>query len=572
MLRVPKNKLKETVVADGLITNEAFDEAVVVASRLGQDISDILIGKNIITKEYYRGILTRVYNIDRVDISQNEIDQKTMWLIAENIAREKKVFAFRQEENGTIDVAMEDPTDLIAIDFLKNYLKTNIKPFLASEEDLNKGLALYSKKLAEDFKEVIRKNIQASLQSRSKNVRDAALDLPVVAILDNMFRYAIASRASDVHIEILENEVLVRFRIDGILHEVLRLEKEIHPSLVARIKLLAGLKLDEHYNPQDGRFRSGSGGGEGDEIDVRVSVMPTFHGEKAEMRLLTAAKQHLSLEELGVLPDMIKILKNNIAKSYGMILVTGPTGSGKTTLLYSLMTMLNRPEVNIATIEDPIEYNKKYVNQTQVNPAAGITFAGGLRALLRQDPNIIMVGEIRDMETAEIGVNAALTGHLMLSSLHTNDAPSTIPRLLDMKIQSFLLAAVLNVISAQRLVRRICLQCIISYSPTKEEMEEFESQIKRMKITFEFKIPKTMFKGQGCLVCGGTGYKGRVGIYEILNITELLRKVIAEPNFELAKLEEAARKEGYITMFEDGLRKVQRGVTTLEEVLRVINE
>ncbi len=571
MLKVPPNKLKEILVVDGLITPEDFDRAALESSRIGQDIADTLIGRNVITKEYYNGVITRFYKIEKADLGAN-IDEAVLELITQDIARAKRVLPFKQEPDGTIDLAMADPTDLVTIDYLRKYLKREVRPFLASEDDLNKGLALYSKKSAENFRELITANIEESLKVIGKEARDAAVDLPVVAIMDNMLAYAIAVGASDIHLEVLESEIVVRFRIDGILHEIVRMRKEIHPALTARIKLLAGLKLDEHYNPQDGRFRFATGPNGTEFVDVRVSVMPTFYGEKAEMRLLTASKQHLSFEELGLLPDMMKSLRENIVKSYGMILVTGPTGSGKTTLMYSIMGVLNRPEVNIVTIEDPIEYDMKYVNQTQVNALAGITFANGLRALLRQDPNIVMIGEIRDNETVDIAVNAALTGHLVISSLHTNDAIAAIPRLFDMKVQPFLIAAVLNAITAQRLVRRICLHCIVSYTPTAEESANFERQIKRMNPSFEFLVPKTMFKGQGCAACGHTGYRGRIGIYEILNISEDIRKAITEPNFNTSRITEIARKEGFISMSEDGLRKVQRGMTTLEEVLRVINE
>jgi type II secretory ATPase GspE/PulE/Tfp pilus assembly ATPase PilB-like protein len=345
--------------------------------------------------------------------------------------------------------------------------------------------------------------------------------------------------------------------------------KEISPAIIARIKLLSGLKLDEHSRPQDGRFRHKVGN---DVVDVRVSVMPTFYGEKVEMRLLTAAQRPLSFEELGMEEDTVSAIKENIKKTYGMVLVTGPTGSGKTTTLYSMLNVLNKPEVNIVTIEDPIEYDIKYINQTQINPQAGITFANGLRAILRQDPNIIMVGEIRDEETAEISVHSALTGHLVLSSLHTNDAPTAIPRLIDMKIPAFLVAAVLNAVIAQRLVRRICITCIESYKPTSEILAAVKNQIAEIGLEGEYREPKILFKGRGCKTCNGIGYRGRLGIFEVLNISENVRKLIMSPDFSLDELKKVAKKEGMITMFEDGLRKVEKGVTTVEELLRVIRE
>jgi len=333
--------------------------------------------------------------------------------------------------------------------------------------------------------------------------------------------------------------------------------------------LLASLKLDEHIKPQDGRFRHTVGK---DVMDVRVAVMPTFYGEKVEMRLLSATGRPLSLEELGFLEDHATVVRENAKKTYGMMLVTGPTGSGKTTTLYSVLNILNRPEVNIVTIEDPIEYNMKYINQTQINPAAGISFSSGLREIVRQDPNIIMVGEIRDQETAQISVQAALTGHLVLSSLHTNDAPTAIPRLIDLGLPPFLVAAVLNLIEAQRLVRRICNDCIISYKPDPSIANAINRQLSDLNIDIKFNMPSQLYKGAGCLACGNTGYKGRLGIFEILNVTEDIRKIIVDPDFTLNGLRAAARKAGMTTMFEDGLKKVERGLTTIEEVLRVIRE
>jgi type II secretory ATPase GspE/PulE/Tfp pilus assembly ATPase PilB-like protein len=335
------------------------------------------------------------------------------------------------------------------------------------------------------------------------------------------------------------------------------------------VKLLSSLKIDEHRKPQDGRFRHKVGP---DLIDVRVSVIPIFYGEKVEMRLLPSTQRPLSLTELGFLDDARKIIEENIKKSYGMVLICGPTGSGKTTTLYSILNILNRPEVNIVTIEDPIEYDMKYINQTQINPVAGITFATGLRSILRQDPNIIMVGEIRDEETAEIAVHSALTGHLLLSSLHTNDAATVVPRLIDMKIEPFLVAAVLNVIASQRLVRKICIDCIESYTPDPSIIQSLEKELKGINPDSKVKIPKFLYRGKGCPSCNGTGYRERVGIFEVLEIDDEIRKAIVSSQFSLDELNALAKKKGMATMFEDGIRKTATGVTTIEEVLRVIRE
>ncbi len=346
--------------------------------------------------------------------------------------------------------------------------------------------------------------------------------------------------------------------------------KEIHSAIIARIKLLAELRVDEHTRPQDGRFRVKLG----DQlIDIRVSVLPTYYGEKVVMRLLSASQKPLSFNELGIFGENQRILKDAITKTYGMILVCGPTGSGKTTTLYAVLNMLNRPEVNIITVEDPVEYDMRYVNQVQVNPAAGITFASGLRSILRQDPNIVMVGEIRDGETAEIGVQAAMTGHLVLSSLHTNDALTAIPRLIDMGIPPFLVAVVVNVVSSQRLTRRIHLNCIESYVPSEEVVNRIKEQLNGIGVEeSKMKIGKAFYRGKGCSSCGFTGYQGRIGIYEMIEITESIRKLILGGNFNIDSLKKIAREEGMIGMFEDGLEKVERGLTTIEEVFRVIRE
>jgi len=388
--------------------------------------------------------------------------------------------------------------------------------------------------------------------------------------VDNLMAYAVSSRASDVHFEILDDVVMIRFRIDGILHEIIRMPKEVHPAVVARIKILSSLRVDEHSRPQDGRFRYKTGE---TIIDVRVSIITTFYGEKVVLRLLSATQRPLSLAEIGMFDRYSKIVEEAIEKTYGMVLVCGPTGSGKTTTLYSILNMLNRPEVNVVSIEDPIEYDMRYVNQMQVNVAAGITFANGLRSILRQDPNIVLVGEIRDGETANIAIQAAMTGHLVLSSLHTNDAATAVPRLIDMEVPPFLVAAVLNNVVAQRLVRRVHLDCIESYVPDKAVLENIRKQLVAIGIDpASMKLPKTFYRGKGCPGCGHTGYVGRIAIFEVLNFSEEVRKLVISADFNLDNLRNLSRKLGMETMFEDGLKKVERGITTIEEVFRVIQE
>jgi type IV pilus assembly protein PilB len=569
---LPLDQIEKILVDNGVITPELFSELKIEADRKEQNILDVLVASGGIEKGYLDDVLAKTLGVARVDFSAHPINKDIVKLIPENIARERQVFVFDKEQDGSYDVAMLDPSDLETIEFLEQRLKGFIHPFFATEDDLKSGFSIYGYELGQDFKKIIEQNIAAAslLATQSKDVAATATELPIVGLTDNIISYAMASRASDIHIEVLESSMLIRYRIDGILYSVMEVTKKIYPAVVARFKLLAGMKIDEHMKPQDGRFRYQV---TNQQIDVRVSVIPTFYGEKVEMRLLESSQKPLSLSEIGIMPEDEKVILENLKKTYGMILSCGPTGSGKTTTLYTFMNILNRPEVNITTVEDPIEYNMPYVNQTQINDQAGISFASGLRALLRQDPNIIMVGEIRDSETADIAVQAALTGHLLLSSLHTNDAPTTIPRLFDLGVAPFLASSVLNLIVAQRLVRKICQKCVRSYEPGPEIEGVIENQFNQAGIPFDKKfVPKVLYKGDGCSACGGTGYSGRMGIFELLQVNDEIKKIISQKNFSLDELSKEARKAGMKTMFEDGLQKVELAQTTLEEVLRVIME
>ncbi len=571
MISLPPDKLKEILVKQGIVDSDTFNVLQIEAERKRQNLADILVSQGFINKDYLFLLIAKSLGVKRVNLGAVKIDEKVLHLLPEDAARRRKAIVFGREADGRFQVAMEDPTDLEAIDFLQLRLGGPVEPYLATDEDLNRGYSLYEARLTKDFKKIIEESIKESLRSKAKgDLKEAAMDLPIVAIVDNLLAYATSSRASDIHFEVLDDAILIRYRIDGVLREIIRMPKEIHPAVVARIKILSDLRVDEHTHPQDGRFRYRVV----DEIiDIRVSVIPTFYGEKIELRLLAAAQKPLSFAELGMFEGTAKVMQEAIKKSYGMVLVCGPTGSGKTTTLYSIMNILNRPEVNIITIEDPIEYDMRYVNQMQVNVAAGITFASGLRSILRQDPNIIMVGEIRDSETANIAVQAALTGHLMLSSLHTNDAPTAIPRLIDMGIPPFLVAAVLNAVSAQRLARRIHLECIESYTPDPSVIALIKKTLKELgKDPESVRLPKTFYRGRGCDADSHTGYFGRIGLFEILDVTEAARKVIVSPDFSLDKLRELAREEGMVTIFEDGLRKVELGLTTIDELFRVIRE
>lgn len=572
ILPIPSNKIKEKLLQDNLISPEKFDELLEEAERKNQNLVDVLISEGVIDVSYFYNFLAEYLGVKLIDLNSITINEEIFRSLPENIAREKQLIIFNKEADGSLDVAMLDPSDLSVIEFLKQRFNTPIKPFLILPQDLNRAFAIYGQFTTADFKKIIEASIEESLRSQKKSLEEAAADLPIATIVDSIISYAVSLRSSDIHIEILEDYTLIRYRIDGILHEIIRIPKVIHNALVARIKILAGLKIDEHLRPQDGRFRYNQAN---QLIDVRVSIMPTFYGEKIEMRLLEATQKPLSLEELGLINNNLKTVQDNLKKTYGMILVCGPTGSGKTTTLYAIMNILNKPDVNICTIEDPIEYNMRYVNQSQINPEAGITFASGLRALLRQDPNIIMVGEIRDSETAEIAVQAALTGHLLLSSLHTNDAPTAIPRLIDLGIPNYLVASVINIIIAQRLVRKICLNCIYSYEINDDIKNLIIDQFKELGIEEKYflnKIPKILFGGKGCEKCGGSGYYGRVGIFEYVENNDKIKEIIVRKDFSIKTLWEQARKDGSESMFEDGLKKVELGITTIDEVLRVIRE
>ena len=571
MISLPASKLKEILVKQGIVTPEVFDTFLEEAQHKRQNIVEILISEGLVTKDFFLSAVAKSLGVERISLNMAAIDEKLLQLLPQDVARRRRAIVFGKEPDGKFDIAMEDPTDLEAIDFLTLRLSGPVRPYLATDEDLNRAFTLYEKKLTLDFKKVIEDSIRESLKEKSKgNLTEAASDFPIVAIVDNLLAYAVSSRASDIHFEVLDDAILIRFRIDGILHEIIRMPKEILPAVIARIKILGSLRVDEHTHPQDGRFRYKL---DQNLIDVRISVIPTFYGEKVELRLLPAAQKPLSLEELGMAEETIRVVKSAIGKSYGMVLACGPTGAGKTTTLYSIINILNKPEVNIITIEDPIEYDMRYINQVQVNTAAGITFAGGLRSILRQDPNIIMVGEIRDGETANIAVQAALTGHLMLSSLHTNDAATAIPRLMDMGVPPFLVAAVLNSVSSQRLARKVHTECIESYVPEPAIVASIKKYLIESGVdSHKIKIPKTFYRGRGCAIDNGTGYLGRVGIFETIEITEKMRKLIIDPQFSLDKFNKAAKEEGMVSMLEDGLRKVERGMTTIDELFRVIRE
>ena len=568
-MNLPPKTLKTLLLNTGLLSEKDFDSVLKEAKRTEKNVVDSLISKGFITSDFYADILANYLNIPRIKLVGRKISPEILNILPEEIARTRNVVIF-DKQDSSLNAAMLDPSNLETLDFLEKYTGYFIKPYLCIDEDLKSVFAQYGQAVSQDFQKSIQESIRASLKLKGVEAEKAATEFPIVSLTDNLISYAASLNSTDIHAEPLADEVLIRFRVDGILREVIRLAKEIHPAIVARIKILSNLAIDEHNKPQDGRFKYKYA----DIIfDIRVAIMPTLYGEKVEMRLLTGSTKPMSFEELGMLEDTVKIVDENITKTTGIILATGPTGCGKTTTLYAILNKLNKPDVNIVTIEDPIEYELKYVNQTQVNPKAGIDFANGLRSILRQDPNIIMVGEIRDKETAEISVHAALTGHLVLSTLHTNDAPTAVPRLVDMDIPPFLVSATVNLVIAQRLVRKICRNCIESYQISEDINKVINEQLVLVK--GEQASPyhvKQLYQGKGCEVCNSTGYSGRLAIYEVFNVDEKVRAYIQRSDFSLDGLRKIAFSHGERTMFEDGLKKSELGLTTIEEILRVIKE
>lgn len=569
-MHISEENLKAILMESGLVSEADFVQAREEARRSGQSLGNVLIGIGKISEDYLTEILEPYYKVPIINLKKEPIDTAVLELIPEVYAKSKNIVLFELDhKRGAGKLAMLDPFDYDTLEYVRAKLGVWIESYLATLTSIRYGLKQYTKKIGIGFEQIISENIEQSLViAEEKDISKTATAVPIVTILDNVIEHSVALNASDIHFEPLERELLVRFRVDGIMQEIVSLPKTIAPILVARVKILANLQIDEHRMPQDGRFRFDMD--DGSNIDMRVNIMPIFHGEKVEMRLLKSSARPLTLQDLGFSNANSLILAEEIKKPHGMILVTGPTGHGKTTTLYAVLHILNTPSVNITTIEDPVEYEFPRVNQTQVNPKAGITFATGLRALLRQNPDIIMVGEIRDNETVEIAVHAALTGHLVLSSLHTNDAPSAIPRLLDMGAPAFLLSSTVNMVIAQRLVRRICASCTESYTASPEMSRIIKAQIE-LAGNATSNVFTTLYRGKGCKVCGNSGFQGQIGIFELLRVTEGVRGLILKEGSVL-EVRKQAIAEGMISMFEDGLDKVERGVTTIEEVLRVVKE
>jgi len=566
-MHIPKEELKKIILKSEIITKNDYTVAEEEALRLNTYVEDVLIGNNLITEKYLTELLSKFLDIPAVDLSNEIIKFKDIELLSESDAKKKNLIIFGQEKQF-LKVAMTDPLNLQAIEYVKTKTGKMVKIFITGEDNIRKAWKRYKKDIGKEFHEIIERNVQQT-KGKKGDIMKTAQDLPIISIFDTILDYAIAHGSSDIHIEVFEKKVIVRFRIDGILHDIVELPLSVQLALIARIKILSNLQIDEHQKPQDGRFKFKT---EDQTVSLRVSIMPTFHGEKAVMRILTGSSRPLSLSELGFSDQNLKIVERNIKKTQGLILITGPTGSGKTTTLYSILHLLNKPEVNICTIEDPIEYDISRINQTQVNSKSGITFAEGLKSFLRQNPNIIMVGEIRDKDTLEMAIHASLTGHLVLSTLHTNNATLAIPRLIDMGAEPFLIASTLNLIIAQRLVRKNCSKCLSSQKLDNSIIKTINKQIELNPFSkFRSNMFDTSYTASGCKSCSDSGYHGQVGIYETLDITNRVKDLIVKKagGNEIKKL---ALEEGMVPMFEDGLEKIQTGQTTISEVFRSIRD
>jgi len=570
-------KLKNKLFEDAIFSLDKFEKLENEAIKKKIDIVNLLLEENVINEEYLSRELSRQIKIPYIDLSKQVIRKDLLFQIPEQIARKNEIVIFGEQE-GNLEVAMSNPEDLQTLEFIKKKIGRNVKVYIATKAGIRSVLNQYKRGLRQEFKDIIDQSLAAS-KSVDKDLKKLAENLPIVRIVSTLIEHAVLQEASDIHIEPLEKNIVIRFRIDGILRDVIVLPKEIMPGIVARIKVLSNLKIDEHRLPQDGRFKIEK---DDQKISFRVSILPVFDGEKVVMRLLIESGRILSLKELGLRGGGLEAIKENIQKPNGMILVTGPTGSGKTSTLYSVLNILNTTKVNIATIEDPIEYRMPRINQSQVKAKIGFTFANGLRSLVRQDPDIIMVGEIRDEETAEMAIHSALTGHLVLSTLHTMNAAGSFARLADMKVKPFLISSTTNVVVAQRLARKICSNCLEEYKLDKVTVGVLESQynipeimkvlIKEKVIDKEKSLAEIKFyRGKGCDHCDMQGYKGRVGIFEVLDVNEAIKDlIVASASSE--KIQTQAVADGMLTMIQDGFVKAVSKITTIEEILRITKE
>lgn len=580
-MQINEEKLKKVILDGGLMTEEEIDKLAKKAKTSKKDFSDVVLSEGKISETDLKRMEAFVLGIPFVNLEKEKIDFDTLSLIPEPIARKNNIIAYKKSPIS-LEVAMLNVDDLPVIDFIKKKSGLKILARLTDSTSIKSALLQYKKSLQAEFDSIIlseAKSLKVATEEGEKTAKELkamAEDLPVVKIVDSLIFHAILQNASDIHIEPGEENLVVRYRIDGILHDAMTLDKNAGSGITARIKVLSNLKLDEKRLPQDGRFKIEQNG---DKVSFRVSTLPTFYGEKTVIRILKETSHGFSLEGLGFHGEALERIHDSLKQKTGMILATGPTGSGKTTTLYSMLDILNRPEVNISTVEDPIEYQMPRVNQVQVKPEIGLTFANGLRSLLRQDPNIIMVGEIRDGETAGLAINAALTGHLVLSTIHTNSSSGAIPRMIDMGVLPFLIVSTVKTIIAQRLVRKL--------TDSKEKYFLSSDELKNLSKIVDLDRMLVMLKAEKIIgekddwdkvpfykeVKDGEsdGYSGRVGIHEVLKVTSTIKELILK-GASGDDLEKQAKSEGMMTILEDGVFQAVLGMTTLEEVFRVVSE
>jgi type IV pilus assembly protein PilB len=557
------DRLGEILLREGLVTREQLAQALAEQKNSKHRLGYVLVKLGLVQELEITKVLARQYRMPAVDLSRFEVDPKIIKLVPADLATKSVVLPLKRE-GRTLTVAMADPTDLGLLEDLKFITRFDLFPVIAGEYTLRNLIEKHYEASDQELQTILKdmedsaEDVEVVEQEEDEAVTQAQIDdAPVVKLINGLLTDAVRRGASDIHIEPFEHEIRVRYRIDGALLEIMRPPLKMKAALISRVKILSQLNIAERRVPQDGRLKLKMGSRV---IDFRVSTLPVLFGEKIVLRILDKGNLTLDLTKFGFEPKAEKDLMRAILNPYGMVLVTGPTGSGKTTTLYSALSRINTPEVNIMTAEDPVEYNLMGINQVLVRTEIGLTFAAALKAFLRQDPNIIMIGEVRDLETGGIAIKAALTGHLVLSTLHTNDAPSTITRMIDMGIEAFNVASAVNLVVAQRLVRRICKDCKAEHQYTDPELAALGTNLESLK-------KLTFMKGTGCDTCSGTGYKGRAGLYEVMALSPELRRMILR-GASVAEIRDQAVSEGMLTLRMDGMKKIERGVTTLEEVVK----
>lgn len=567
-------ELLTQLVTNGRLDKAQADELFLQSIKLGESVESLLIRKRLVTQEELLRAKAAMLNIPFISLATVALAPQLISLVPESVSRKYSLVPFEfDEKTNTISLAMDDPLDAQVIDFVEKKTGKTIRPFMGLKDDIDAAINnLYTQNLGEDVTAAMKETAPSEIKTyEAGHLNEVIREAPIAQIVSAVLEQALRIRASDVHIEPEEGETRVRYRVDGILQERLLLPKRLHEAVVSRIKILGNMKIDERRIPQDGRFNFKMGD---QEVDLRVSSLPTVFGEKIVLRLLKKSGGVPTLNELGLGGLALKNLEISMNRPHGIILVTGPTGSGKTTTLYSVLTMLNNARVNIMTLEDPVEYQMSGINQVQINPVAGLTFATGLRSFLRQDPNIILVGEIRDKETTELAVQAALTGHLVFSTLHTNNAAGAIPRLIDLGAEPFLIASALNAVAGQRIARKVCSVCKEEYVPEEAIIADIRNVLGTL---IPNDRPIKLYRGTGkqndapCPNCSGTGYYGRIGIFELFPISDAISRLTLS-RATMKDIETQATKEGMITMKQDGYLKALDGVTSIEEILRVAQD